>query len=176
MKQERVSDELLCEGRVCRFHRIGLRVDTGEVVQRDLVEFPGAVVVVPVRGDGAVVFIRNQRFAVDEELLELPAGMLERDEDPAAAAARELTEETGYTAGRVERLGGFYSCPGATNEYLHVFLATELRDGRQSLEPHERIRLQVVPPGKVGGMIASGELHDAKSIAAWTLWRLRERA
>ncbi len=169
-----VSDEVVHTGRICRVHAIALRMDTGEVVPRDLIEFGDAVVVVPVLADGALVLIRNQRFAVGEELLELPAGKLDAGEDPASAAARELAEETGYSAGRLQPLGGFYSCPGALDEYLHVFGATELTDGKQDLEPHERIRVEVVPADRLDGMIASGELHDAKSIAACALWRLRE--
>jgi len=73
----------------------------------------------------------------------------------------------------MEALGGFYSCPGALTEYLHVFLATDLTEGPQQLEEYERIRPEVVPAGRVDEMIASGELHDAKSIAAWALGRAR---
>ena len=175
MASEIVSDEVMYEGAVCRVHRVGVKMDTGEVVPRDLLEFSDAVVVVPVRADGSVVLIRNERFAVGEELLELPAGKLDGDEDPATAAARELLEETGCAAGKLEKLGGFYSCPGALTEYLHIFLATDLRQGPQQLETYERIRPEVVPADRVDEMIASGELHDAKSIAAWALHRLREK-
>ena len=168
-----VSKDLMYEGRICRAWKVRLEMDDGEVVPRDLIEYHDAVVVVPVRDDGALVLIRNERFAVGEELLEFPTGMLEDGEEPCACAARELAEETGYSARRLERLGGFYSCPGSTTEYLHVFLAEGLSRGRQALEAHERIRVEVVPAGAVGEMIASGQLHDAKSIAAYTLWRLK---
>ncbi|KKM21799.1 hypothetical protein LCGC14_1631810 [marine sediment metagenome] len=175
MKSKVVSDEVVYTGRICRVHQVGLEMDTGEVVPRDLVWFSDAVVVVPVLADGSVVLIRNERFAGGEELLELPAGKLDRqDEPPEAAAARELTEETGYTAAHLERLGGFYSCPGAVTEYLHVFCATELTAGEQALEGYERIRVQTVSEDRLREMIAEGELHDAKSIAAYALWRLRE--
>jgi len=174
MKREFVSDEVVYSGSICRVRKVGLRLDGGEVVPRDLIEFADAVVIVPVLDDGAVVLIRNERFAVGEELYELPAGKLEPGEDPGACAARELAEETGYTAGRLERLGGFYSCPGAVTEYLHVFLAGELTPGRQSLDGHERIRVAVVSRERLGQMIREGELHDAKSIAACALWDLRE--
>jgi len=171
-----VSDQTVYEGPICRVHKVGLKMDTGEVVPRDLIEFADAVVVVPVRPDGAIVLIRNQRFAVGEELLELPAGKIEPGEAPSACAARELTEETGYTAGRLEPLGGFYSCPGAATEYLHVFLAADLAAGAQRPEAHERIRVEPTSPETMAAMVRSGRLHDAKSIAAWALWRLREEA
>ena len=149
-------------------------MDTGEVVPRDLIEIDNAAVIVPVLGDGSVVLIRNERFAVGEELLEFPAGKLDGDEAPATCAARELTEETGYTAARLEQLGGFYTCPGAATEYIHAFGATELTGGEQSLEAHERIEVEIVSQQRLREMIVSGELRDAKSIAAWALWQLRE--
>lgn len=173
MKSSVVTNELVYTGSICRVRKVGLRMDTGEVVGRDLIELADAVVIVPVLADGSVALIRNERFAVGEELYEFPAGKLEPGEQPEACAARELAEETGFAAGRLERLGGFYSCPGAVTEYLHVFLAAELTGGRQALEGHERIRVEVVSAERLGRMIAAGELHDAKSIAAYALWRLR---
>ena len=174
MKSEIVKDELIYTGNICRVHKIGLEMDTGEVVSRDLVEFDNAVVMVPVLDDGSVVLIRNERFAVAENLYEFPAGKIDGDETPEACASRELIEETGYTAGRLEKLGGFYSCPGAVTEYLHVFAATELTAGQQMLEEYERIEVELVSPGRIDDMIRSGELHDAKSISAWAMWRLME--
>ena len=174
MNSKVVQDELVYTGKICRVHRIGLQMDTGEVVSRDLIEFDGAAVVVPVLADGSVVLIRNERFAVGERLYEFPAGKIDGDEAPQTCAARELTEETGYTAGRLEKLGGFYSCPGAITEYLHAFVATELTVGDQSLEEHERIEVELVQPGRIDDMIRTGLLHDAKSISAWAMWRLME--
>ncbi len=173
MKTRILSDELVYEGRICRVRKVGLRTDARQVVPRDLIEFADAVVVVPVLPDGSVVLIRNERFAVGEELYEFPAGKLEPGEAPESCALRELAEETGYHAGRMERLGGFYSCPGAVTEYLHAFLATELAAGRQNLEGYERIRVEAVTPRRLAGMISGGELHDAKSIAAYALWQMR---
>jgi ADP-ribose pyrophosphatase len=175
MRSRIVQDEVIYTGKVCRVHKIGLKMDTGDVVTRDLIEFGNAVVVVPVLADGSVVLIRNERFAVGENLYEFPAGKIDGDEAPEACAARELTEETGYTAGRLEKLGGFYSCPGAVTEYLHAFAATELTEGPQMLEEYERIEIELAGPGRIDDMIRSGELHDAKSISAWAMWRLMER-
>ncbi len=174
MKSRIVSSELVYAGAICRVRKVGLETADGEVVPRDLVEMDDAVVVVPVLADGAVVLIRNERFAVGEELWEFPAGKLDSPaESPEACAARELAEETGYAAGRLEPLGGFYSCPGLLTEYLHVFLASDLRPGRQALEAHERIQPVRVELNRLRDMIAAGELHDAKSIAAYALWRLK---
>jgi ADP-ribose pyrophosphatase len=174
MEARIVSDELVYAGSICRVRKVGLQADDGRVIPRDLIEVANAAVVVPVLGDGGLVLVRNQRFAVGEELLEFPAGKLEAGEDPPACARRELSEETGYLAGRLLPLGGFYTCPGAVTEFIHAFLASDLVPGRPDLRGEERIRVVTVAPERLGEMIRTGELHDAKSIAAWTLWRLRE--
>ena len=169
-----VSSEPVYAGAICRVCKVGLETSEGEVVPRDLVEMDNAVVIVPLLEGGRVVLIRNERFAVGEEMWEFPAGKLDRPaETPEECAARELAEETGYVAGRLERLGGFYSCPGLLTEYLHVFLASDLRPGRQALEAHEHIQPVRVELNRLRGMIAAGEVHDAKTIAAYALWRLR---
>jgi ADP-ribose pyrophosphatase len=170
------SSELVFDGRVVQGYKVQLRMPDGRVVRRDFLHYNGAVVVLPVLADGSMVLIRNYRFAVDEHLLEIPAGMLEEGEDPADCAARELAEETGYTAGRVERLGEFFTGPGTTDERMHAYLATELTDGEQNLEPYEEIRVELMPEARVREMILSGELHDGKTLAALSLYWLRKNA
>ncbi len=165
--------ELVYEGAVTTGYRVDLRMPDGHLVRRDLIHFSGAAVVLPVLDDGSIVLIRNYRFAVDEHLLELPAGMLDADEEPGLCAARELAEETGYLAGRVEKLGAFFSGPGTTDENMHAYLATKLTAGDQNLETYERITVEVYPEGLVRRMVADGEIHDAKTIAALGLYWLR---
>jgi ADP-ribose pyrophosphatase len=133
-----------------------------------------AVVVLPVLADGSLVLIRNDRFAVEETLWEFPAGKIDGPESPQQCAERELVEEAGYAAGNLVRLGGFFTCPGLTTEYIHAFLARGLQPRRQQLEEYESIQVQAVEPNRLAGMIRSGELHDAKSLAAYLLWRMRE--
>ena len=175
MDERIVSDELMYEGPICRVHRIGLRADNGRVLPRDLIELAQATVIVPVLDDGALVLVANRRFAVGEVLLEFPAGKLDAGEGPDGCAARELVEETGYSAGRIERLGGFYTSPGAITEYVHAYLATGLSPGRQQLQDSEHIDVRTVGAADLERMVREGEIHDAKSIAAWALWRMREK-
>ncbi len=167
-------DELIFKGKVAEVHKVGLRMSDGNVVQRDLIHYDGATVVLPVLSDGRIVLIRNYRFAVDETLWELPAGMLEAREDPEACAARELTEETGYTAGKLEKLGQFFTGPGTTDELMHSYLATDLTDGQQDLETYEEITVEVFCDADVRRMVRDGAIHDAKTITALTLYWLRK--
>ena len=153
MEERFEYDDLVFDGLIAKVHKVGLRMDDGRVVQRDYIRYPGAAVVLPVLDDGSIVLIRNYRFAVDERLYELPAGVLEEGEDPAQCAERELAEETGYTAGRIEKLGRFYSTPGTTDEFLEAYLACDLTDGTQDLERYERITVEVLPESEVRRMV-----------------------
>lgn len=158
--------DLVFDGKVAKAYRVMVKMDDGRLVRRDFFKYPGAAVILPVLDDGSIVLIRNYRFAVDEHLYELPAGMLEPGEEPEACAGRELTEETGYEAGRIEKLTEFYTGPGTTDEMMWAYLATELTPGRQNLEVYERISVEVRSDAEVRGMVADGTIHDAKTIAA----------
>jgi ADP-ribose pyrophosphatase len=166
MNRQIVSDELVYEGHVVEVHAVTLRQGDGELIRRELLRYPGAVVILPILDDGRVVLICNQRYAVDEALLELPAGGIDPGELPAQAAARELTEETGYTAARLEKLGTFVTAPGTSDEVMHAFVARDLQAGRQQLQGYESIEVRLHSFGQVREMIRDGRLHDGKTIAA----------
>ena len=172
MNERFAYDELVFAGKVTEVHKVGVRTSEGEVVQRDWIRYAGAAVVLPVLDDGAIVMIRNYRFAVDEHLWELPAGMLETGEPPDRCAARELAEETGFTAGRIVKLGEFYTGPGTTDERMHAYLATDLTDGLQNLEIHEEIAVEVLPDERVRRMVGDGTIHDGKTLATLGLYWL----
>lgn len=174
MQNHRVkTDDLIYSGRVLDLHRVVLEMSDGSVIERELLHYNGAAVVLPLLDDGRIVLIRNRRFAVGEDLWELPAGNLEEGEDPCVAAARELTEETGYTAGRIEKLGQFFAAPGTSDETLHTYVATQLSPGPQRLERYEEITTAVMSQAQVRGMIVRGEIHDAKTIASLGLFWMR---
>jgi len=145
----------------------------GKIVDRDFVHHSGAVVVLPVLADGSIVMIRNYRFAVGETLWELPAGLLETGENQADCAGRELIEETGFKAGKIEKLGQFYTCPGIADENMHAFLATDLMPGEQDLETYEQITVEILSEQKVRDMLLDGTIHDGKTIATLGLYWLK---
>ena len=132
---------------------------------RDVVVHPGAVVILPRLADGSVVMVRQYRHAVERELWELPAGTLEPPEEPADCARRELEEETGYLAGRIEPFGDFYTSPGILTERMWVFRADDLTPGDPSCEVDEKIQMEVVAEAALRAMVLDGTIVDGKTLA-----------
>ncbi|HET7559376.1 MAG TPA: NUDIX hydrolase [Limnochordia bacterium] len=134
---------------------------------------PGAVGIAAWQ-DGKLLLIKQPRPATDGSLWEVPAGTLERGEDPAGCAVRELEEETGYRPAHVEPLGRFYVAPGYSSEFLHLYLATDLSRGQTNWDEGELIEEQRwLSLDEVATWIQSGRLVDAKSIAAYTYLTLK---
>ncbi len=140
----------------------------GAVKHREIVRHPGAAATVPFLDDGRVVLIKQYRHAVGDFVWEIPAGTLEPDEAPMACARRELVEETGYEAARLEKLAEILPAPGYTDEHIHIFLATGLRPAEQKLEDDEVLELQPTVLPTALAMVTQGEIRDAKTIAG--LW------
>lgn len=136
---------------------------------REIVRHPGAVVVLPLLDDGRVCLIRNYRISVNQTLIELPAGTLEPGEEPIQNAERELMEETGYRAARLQKLHSFYLSPGILDERMHLFLATGLTAGETAREAGEDIDNLVVPWDEALEMAVDGRIQDAKSIVGLLL-------
>lgn len=138
---------------------------SGAPLVKETIQHPGSVVILPLLADGRICLIRNFRVAVGQTLLELPAGTLDQPgEDAANAAQRELAEETGYRAGRIQPLTEFLMSPGILNERMQLFLATELQPGDVALEPGEEIQNQLVAWPEALAMIADGRICDAKTM------------
>lgn len=137
----------------------------GEPITRDVVVHPGAVVVLPIASEGKIIMIRNHRLTVEEELWELPAGTREPNEAPIDTARRELEEETGYRAGRMDPLVEFYTSPGICTELMHAFVATDLTLVGQNLEPGEQIVVESLSFAEVERRLVDGRFRDGKTIA-----------
>ncbi len=132
--------------------------------QREVVHHPGSAVIIPVFEDGTIALVRQYRHPAVRYLLEAPAGTLERGEVPEEGAARELEEELGYVAGRLEKLSEFFVSPGFCEEKMWVYLATDLVETRQQLEDDEILEVVRIPLSQVLSMITTGEIEDAKTI------------
>ena len=160
------SSEYIYRGRV-----VTLRIDTitkpdGSQVKREVVEHHGAVAIVPKLDNETIFLIRQFRQAVGETLLEIPAGTLEPNEDLDVCAARELEEEIGYKPGKLRRMFSQYLAPGYSSEVLHAYFAEDLTKTATHFDEDEDIELVPVRIDQIENMILSGEIRDAKSIAA----------
>lgn len=159
----RIASERVYEGK-----RINLRRDVyeddGVRFTREIVEHPGAAVMVPFVTEGELLLVRQHRPAVGVTLLELPAGTLEPNEDPPSCAARELTEETGYHAGKIVPLGIVYPSPGVLGEVMHFFECRDLAVGESQPDPGEKIEVVRMPVAELRKGIRGGEIRDGKTI------------
>lgn len=138
----------------------------GGSIRREVVAHPGAVVILPLLDPETIILIRNERYVVQQTLWELPAGTLEVGEDPAACAARELIEETGYRAQKILPLLDFFSTPGFCNEFLYVYVAQDLEYVGQALDETEKIDVEPLSFSMALKMIQEGTIRDAKTICS----------
>ncbi len=165
MKVSIVQSESVYQGRAFSVRRDQIRFPTGGVVQRDIVEHPGAVTLLPLDGEGCIWFVRQYRHAIGTEILELPAGTLEKGEDPADCARREIQEEIGMGTHSLQKLGEFYLAPGYSTEYMHAYLATQLYPSSLPQDEDEILRVEKIPASEVMVMIRRGQILDGKTLA-----------
>ena len=154
---------------------INLRVDTvelpnGRTARREIVEHGEVVHIVPIDAADNVLLVRQYRKAAEEELLEIPAGGINPGEEPTEAAQRELREETGYMAGKLEWLSSFYTSPGFCTEFNHLYLATDLKHAPLKAEDDENIQVCPVSINEIPRMIQAGDIGDGKSIAGLLIY------
>ena len=171
MKFELLDSEMIFKGRAFAIRRDNLRTPDGSTTKFDIVEHHGSVVILPVDNDGNLLLVRQYRHAAADDLLELPAGTLEPDEEPALCAAREVREETGMGAGQLKELGKFYLAPGYSTELMTVFLATDLRIDPLDPDADEFLEVEKIPLAEVLSMAEAGQMPDAKTLAALLMAR-----
>jgi ADP-ribose pyrophosphatase len=163
---ELVDSRVVFEGRVFSVRQDRLRMPDGRPMQLDIVDHNGAVTLLPVDGDGQIWFIRQYRHAAGEELLELPAGAAEDNEDPLVCAQRELREETGMAAAHLEKIGGFFLAPGYSTEFMHVYLATGLTPAPLPQDDDELLQIEKISARQAVRLAEDGMLRDSKSLIA----------
>ena len=165
-----IGSREIYDGRVVSLRVDEIEVASGLNVRREVVGHPGAIVVLPVDAEGRVLWVKQYRYAAGRELLELPAGTLEKDETPEATARRELAEETGFAAATWRALGGFFSAPGVCSEYLDCFLATNLHEEHADGDEDEDIEVVPLSLDESLALIDAGEVEDAKSLSGMLLY------
>ena len=167
--EQQLSSRSLFEGRVVSVRVDEVRLAGGGSAVREVVDHRPAVVIVPIDDLGRVLMVRQYRYAVSETLLEAPAGIIEDGEEPSETAQRELQEEVGRIAGDLRKLGEFWATPGFCNELMHAYVARDLRHSDLPADEDEDITVVPVPMTEALDMVRTGQIRDAKTIAALLL-------
>lgn len=159
------------QGRALKLWVERVKYPDGREVSFEIIRHPGAVTILPVDENDMVWFVRQYRPTVHEMFLELPAGTLEKGEAPEVTAAREIREEIGMAAGELTHLGGFYASPGYSTEYLHAFLARNLKPSPLAQDDGEIIEIEKYPLSDIFHMVEDGTIQDSKTIATIAMAR-----
>ena len=162
--EKQIETTTLFRGLIVNVRRDLAELQNGAKVPREVVEHPGGVGIVPLTADKKVLMVRQYRYPVEEVLLEIPAGKLDDGEQPLECAVRELSEETGHTAGKFIDLGAIYPSPGFCRETLYVYLALDLEKGEMHLDENELLSVEPVEIDVLIDMIMENKLPDAKSV------------
>lgn len=151
------------------------RLPNGAIAKREVVEHPGGVCVAALTDQDELLFVRQFRYPYGEVIPEIPAGKLERGEDPLPAGKRELREETGASAAHFESLGQLYPSPGYCGEIIHMYLATGLSFGEMCPDDDEFLEVERIPLARAVEMVLNGDIKDAKTQAAVLKVALKRR-
>jgi len=162
--EKQIKTQTEYEGAIVKVKRDVVELQNGNLAMREIVEHPGGVGIVPLTSDNRVLMVRQYRYPVEKELLEIPAGKLSDGETPLDCAIRELSEETGCTAGEYIDLGAIYPSPGFCKETLYTYLALDLQYGEMHLDRDELLSVETIDIEKLIEMIMANEIPDAKTV------------
>ena len=164
-----LSSRSIFEGSVLGLRVDQIRLPNGMIKSREVVNHRPSVTIVPLTDKKEVLLVRQFRYSVKDFLLETPAGVIEEKEIPEECAQRELQEEVGQIAGRLQKIGDFWTTPGFCDQLMHVFLAKELRPSILPPDDDEDIAVMPVSVANIPEMISKGMIRDAKTIAALSM-------
>lgn len=164
--EKTVSEKRVYTGKIIKVRVDEVQLDDGKITVREVCEHPGGVAILPLLSNGDVILVRQYRYPYRAELLEIPAGKLEVREAHLDCGIRELREETGYTAERMDYLGCMYPSAGYLNEKLHIYLARDLVEGMAQPDEGEHLCVERMPLEELVQMVMEDRLHDAKTIVA----------
>ncbi|AUS27280.1 NUDIX hydrolase [Paenibacillus sp. P2(2022)] len=174
LEEKTVSTQPIFEGKVITVQVDTVELPDGSTGKREIVKHPGAVAILALH-EGKMLVVDQYRQAMGRCEVEIPAGKLERGEDPMEAAGRELREETGYTAKSLKLLHSFYTSPGFADEIIHLYVAEELERGEMEPDEDEFLELFEVTLEEAHTLIREGRISDAKTILAVYAWQLRQQ-
>jgi ADP-ribose pyrophosphatase len=163
LEETKISSQEIFNGVAIHLFKDEILLPNGHTGIREVIRHPGAVCVLPLTDDGDVIFVNQFRYALNKVTLEVPAGKLEKGEDPKEAALRELSEETGLTAKNIVHIGDLYTTPALIDEVIHMYIATDLTQGEQHLDYDEFVNTLKIPLSKAVDMVMAGEIKDSKT-------------
>ena len=173
LRETPVEQQIQYEGRIIRLRVDKAQLPNGKIATREVVEHNGGVCIAALTEQQELLFVRQFRYPYQEVVLELPAGKIDKGEEPLACGKRELTEETGASAQQDRSLGRLYPSPGYCGEVIHLFLATGLSFGRMNLDEDEFLEVERIPLEKAVQMVLDNEVPDAKTqVAVLKTWAL----
>ena len=165
MNYKLLKSKILYKGKVFDHQVDEIEYESGNKGIREIAIHPGGAVIVPIKDDGKIILVNQFRYPFQKTLIELPAGKLDKDEDPLVCATRELEEETGYKAKEIKKLGEIYTAPGYCTEILHIYSAKGLVAGNHNREEGEHgMEILELTINEIEEMIIKGEIKDAKTI------------
>jgi ADP-ribose pyrophosphatase len=164
--EKTISETDIYKGRIIELKVKEVQLPNGEKSKREVVLHPGAVAILAVTPEKKIVLVRQFRKALERTIVEIPAGKLEKGEEPITCARRELEEETGYRCGEMKKIGAFYTSPGFADEFIHVYFTEELSKGTVQTDEDEFVELMEVSLTEALNLIETEEIIDAKTVFA----------
>ncbi|MEC1625005.1 ADP-ribose pyrophosphatase [Bacillus mojavensis] len=176
LEEKTIAKEQIFSGKVIDLYVEDVELPNGKTSKREIVKHPGAVAVLAVTDEGKIILVKQFRKPLERTIVEIPAGKLEKGEEPEYTALRELEEETGYTAKKLTKMTAFYTSPGFANEIVHVFLAEELAvlEEKRELDEDEFVEVMEVTLEDALKLVESREVYDAKTAYAIQYLQLKE--
>ena len=175
LKEIKIQTRLVFSGDFLKIKSDKVKLPNGEKAMREYVHHPGASVIIAILPDGKIVFENQYRYSVKKNCLELPAGKIENKEDPINTAKRELKEETGFTATHWKKIGVILPTIGYSDEKIHIYVATNLKTGTQSLDNGEFLEILEFSSEEILELINLGKIDDAKTIWSFFLFLLKKK-
>ena len=172
LKESRITTEVVYKGDFLDVRRDEVLLPNGETGTREWINHPGAVVIIPILPNGEIALIKQFRYATESEFIELPAGKLDKGEEPKACALRELEEEVGYKAGKMEFIAKIHPAIGFTNEIMSIYLAESLEKTNYNRDKDEFIELIPTNTEAALNLVWENKITDVKSIIG-LLWLKR---
>ncbi len=163
LEEKRLSSQEIFDGVAIHLFKDEILLPNGNKGVREIIRHPGAVCVLPISENGEAIFVNQFRYAMDKVTLEVPAGKLEKGEDPTQAALRELSEETGISADNIFSIGELYTTPALIDEVIYMYIATGLTQGEQHLDEDEFVNAIKIPLSEAVEMVMNGEIKDSKT-------------